>query len=533
VLILVRNIAARLVPVALLVTLSVVLTACGGSGDSGGGPTPNVAPSAAFTVTPASGLNPLTVTIDASGSSDPDGSITSYAWNFGDQTASGSGMRVDHVFQAPGSYTITLTVTDNIGATATMTHGVTVTLNAPPVAAFSVSPERGVAPLLVRVDAAASADADGSIARYDWDFADGGVASGVSAEHTFSRLGSFLVRLTVTDNKGKTGITSRELIVMSRVAANHYEMVEIPSLGGWYTEPRAINNHGQVTGLSYFDGNDIEHTFLYSGGMTSDLGTLGGTLGTIAGLRSYGSDINSAGDVVGQSETLDGFIHAFVYRGGSMEDLGTLGGFISEAKGITDSGRIVGTAEDKDGFTRAFTYENGQMTALPIDATYARGEAINSLGVVVAGEFITSTNETHAYVYGDKFVDIGTLGGGQAYAEAINDLGDVIGYSDLPGVGVTGFLYRGGVMRELVPTYNEPNDINNAGVVVGYAHFGNVGHAFVWDADNGIRDLNTLIDPQPGWTIEVATGINDLGQIVARGSRAGGADVAILLTPVF
>jgi PKD repeat protein len=225
--------ALRCFPFALLVTLSVALTACGG-GDSSGSPAPNIAPGAAFAVTPASGLNPLTVTFDASGSSDPDGSIAAYAWNFGDQTASGSGMRVEHVFQAAGSYTITLTVTDNNGSTASTTHGVTVTPNAPPVAAFSVSPERGVAPLLVRVDAAASTDPDGSIARYDWEFADGGTATGISVEHTCTRLGSVAVRLTVTDNKGKTGSTSHELIVMSRVAANHYEMVEIPSLGGWY-----------------------------------------------------------------------------------------------------------------------------------------------------------------------------------------------------------------------------------------------------------------------------------------------------------
>jgi probable HAF family extracellular repeat protein len=172
------------------------------------------------------------------------------------------------------------------------------------------------------------------------------------------------------------------------------------------------------------------------------------------------------------------------------------------------------------------------MTALPINASYALGDAINSSGVV-AGTFLTPANEMHAYVYGNAFLDIGTLGGDQAWTKKINALGDVVGMSVHPVAGNTGFLYRNGVMKELVQTYSEPNDINDAGVVVGYAHFGNEGHAFVWDADTGLKDLNTLVDPQLGWTIEVAAGINALGQIVGRGSRAGSPNIAVLLTPVF
>jgi probable HAF family extracellular repeat protein len=256
-------------------------------------------------------------------------------------------------------------------------------------------------------------------------------------------------------------------------------------------------------------------------------------VGDNAGLQSYGASLNAAGDVVGRSEKLDGSSHAFVYRNGSMQDLGSLGGFTSEAQGITDTGQIVGTAEEEDGSTRAFIHESGQMNALPIDTTtYARGEAINSFGVV-AGEFKTSTNEFHAYVFGDTFVDIGSLGGGYASVRAINASSDVVGMSLTPAAVNTGFLYRGGVMKELVPTYSEPEDINDAGVVVGRARFGSDAHAFVWDADNGIQSLNTLIDPIPGWTIHVAQGLNDLGQIVGRGSREGRTDVGVLLTPVY
>ena len=79
-------------------------------------------------------------------------------------------------------------------------------------------------------------------------------------------------------------------------------------------------------------------------------------------------------------------------------------------------------------------------------------------------------------------------------------------------------------MQSLVAGYSEPEAINNAGIVVGYAHFVQDGRAFIWDKTKwGLQDLNSLIDPALGWTLQVAEGINDLGQIVAHGYRAGGA----------
>lgn len=98
------------------------VAACGGGGGSSNDSNPaatisNSAPTAAFTATPSSGVAPLTVQFDASVSSDSDGTIAAYSWNFGDNSAAGSGATPTHTFQAIGSYTITLTVTDNGGAT--------------------------------------------------------------------------------------------------------------------------------------------------------------------------------------------------------------------------------------------------------------------------------------------------------------------------------------------------------------------------------------------------------------------------------
>jgi PKD repeat protein len=108
--------------------------------------TPNLPPVASATATPVSGMAPLAVGFNGSASSDPDGSIASYAWNFGDG-ANGSGATTSHTYANAGAYTAMLTVTDNRGATASTTIGITVfadanAINAPSGLTAS-APKRG------------------------------------------------------------------------------------------------------------------------------------------------------------------------------------------------------------------------------------------------------------------------------------------------------------------------------------------------------------------------------------------------------
>src|SRR5207245_2415796 len=110
-------------------------------------------PVAALSVTPSSGTAPLGVTADASGSSDPDGSIV------GPQTAK----TAPHTYQKAGSYAVKVTVSDGVNPPASATATVTVA-DAPPVAALAVTPSSGTAPLGVTADASGSSDPDGSIA---------------------------------------------------------------------------------------------------------------------------------------------------------------------------------------------------------------------------------------------------------------------------------------------------------------------------------------------------------------------------------
>lgn len=94
-------------------------------------PPANQAPTAAFTASPLSGTAPLLVSFDASGSTDPDGSIATYAWNFGDGV-SGTGRTASHTYAVVGTFTARLTVTDDDGATASASRDILVTSETTP-----------------------------------------------------------------------------------------------------------------------------------------------------------------------------------------------------------------------------------------------------------------------------------------------------------------------------------------------------------------------------------------------------------------
>jgi PKD repeat protein len=159
----------------------------------------DAAPVAVFTASCAS----LTCSFNASASSDPDGTIASYAWAFGDGT-SGTGSAPTHAYAAAGIFTVTLTVTDNLGATGTKTQTVTTT-NAPPVASFASS----CTGLTCSFNASGSSDSDGTIASYAWAFGDGTTGTGATPTHAYAGVGSFTVTLTVTDNLGATATKSQ------------------------------------------------------------------------------------------------------------------------------------------------------------------------------------------------------------------------------------------------------------------------------------------------------------------------------------
>jgi len=192
-------------------------------------PEPNEPPVAEFVVS----CSDLDCGFDGSGSSDVDGEVVSYAWTFGDGNVA-TGKKVAHTYKSSGTYTVTLTVTDDQGATDEKSRNVTVDEqaapapepNEPPVAEFVVS----CSDLDCGFDGSGSSDVDGEVVSYAWTFGDGNVATGKKVAHTYKSSGTYTVTLTVTDDQGATDEKSRNVTV------------EQPA-----TEPDAFTLTGSVT----------------------------------------------------------------------------------------------------------------------------------------------------------------------------------------------------------------------------------------------------------------------------------------------
>lgn len=173
-------------------------------------------PEAQFTApTPKAAIQ---ASFDGSASSDADGSITAYAWNFGDGNT-GTGATATHTFSTAGNYEVSLTVTDDDGLTDTISQTVSVgPENVAPVAQFTGTTEPN---LQVLLDATTSTDADGNITEYAWSITDSNGThekTGQSLTHTFATQGNYQVTLTVTDNNGATHSTTNTVAAADEVA---------------------------------------------------------------------------------------------------------------------------------------------------------------------------------------------------------------------------------------------------------------------------------------------------------------------------
>lgn len=175
-----------------------------GYGVLGGGG--NQLPVAVAAASPAGGDVPLAVNFSATGSTDPDGSLTAYAWDFGDGSSS-TQTHPSHTYTAPGPFVAHLTVTDNAGSQTTQAILVqAVAANQPPIAVAEANPASGPAPLNVTFTAEKSYDPDGPIGNMTWTYHDGSYSYGATGYYTYDEPGVYIVTLTVYDSQNATGV---------------------------------------------------------------------------------------------------------------------------------------------------------------------------------------------------------------------------------------------------------------------------------------------------------------------------------------
>jgi probable HAF family extracellular repeat protein len=311
------------------------------------------------------------------------------------------------------------------------------------------------------------------------------------------------------------------------LAEVRYTVTDLGTLpGGSHSTALSINSKGQVVG--YADtASGSQHAFLYSGGVMSDLGSLGGD--------SIAWAINDSGQVVGSSSIVSGFwpSHAFLYSGGVMTDIGTLYGGDSMACGINAGGQIVGVSDG-----RVFMYSGGVITDLGLNADIIHTPSINDSGQI-AGYYYGAFGY-HAFLYSEGVTTDIDISAPNYARSSINTSGQFIG-TYIMGYGNThGFVYSEGVFTSLgdntVACYYL-NSINNSGQIVGTKGY------YILFSGGVEYYLSDLIDPSSGWDLQAAVygtfgigiepvAINNLGQIAGTGTNPSGQRHAFLLTPI-
>jgi probable HAF family extracellular repeat protein len=400
-----------------------------------------------------------------------------------------------------------------------------------------------------------------------------------------------------------------------------YRLIDLGTFGGPNSSETVefpyINNRGMVVGFADTDipdpfnpGGFIPHAFRWKHGVLTDLGTLPG------GHGSFAIWTNDRGQVVGLSDNgkIDPVLGGPQGRGvlwesdGSIVNLGTLGGTQSLAADINQPGQIVGVAANKiaDPFsifgwatqTRAVRWQDGKLRDLgTLGGTDAATAMINDRGQIAGFSYTSSDPTSNCFPFdipvplatgaflweSGKMVNLGGFGGTCTFAGAINNRGEIIGQSNLPGDETTHtFLWSHGAMKDLGTlggTFAVATGLNDSGEVAGgattsgdeefhaffwnnglmtdlgtvkddtcsVAHFMNAKgqvsgtsgdcagifevHGFLWQPGGSMIDLNDFVPPGSDLTITDGETINDRGEIAGSGMLPNGDFHAIVLIP--
>jgi probable HAF family extracellular repeat protein len=319
--------------------------------------------------------------------------------------------------------------------------------------------------------------------------------------------------------------------VATTAAAQTYTVTNVGSLGGISTGS-ALNNSGEVVGSSATDSTLDTHAFYWtpSTGIV-DMGTVGGNMSEAFG-------INSLGTIVGTSNQIDnGTGVPFVWTSATgFHELGLNG----DAYAVNDRGQIVAIAGNTQ---PAFVWSksSGRTYLGTLGGTSTVPHAMNQQGQVVGYSFTAGNAVYHAFLWNKStgMQDLGTLGGINSYGLGINRYDQVAGWATIPGDSFNYHAFYWTHSKGMLDlgtfggSISLALGINDAGQVVGSANLTGdaVNHAFLWTENGGLVDLNSLIPSDSGWELNNANAINATGQITGSGVYNGQIE-AFLLTPV-
>ena len=331
--------------------------------------------------------------------------------------------------------------------------------------------------------------------------------------------------------------------------------------GGSFSQANAINQWGQISGLSETDsfdpatGNPEFHAVFWNNGKLRDLGTLGGTASASGNLNDFGQvtgiSLNAVPDpfsllALGSGLTLTQ-TRGFFWQNGKIQDLGDLGGPDTWAVFVNDLGQVAGasyTSYEVDPNTGTppvgvFLWQNGRMKDIGnlggdnglLGATQIVN-GFNNRGDITGWMVLAGNQTAHAFLgNGEKLLDLGTLGGTFSFGRGVNDFGEATGLATLPGDQVNhGFLWRNGTMIDLGTLGGDPCSdaisVNDNGQVVGASQSTAGGcnewtTAFLWENGGSSVDLNSLVTSTSGAHLNVGLWTNARGEIVAGGVLPG------------
>jgi probable HAF family extracellular repeat protein len=350
---------------------------------------------------------------------------------------------------------------------------------------------------------------------------------------------------------------------------SHYKVKDLGTLGGSFSISFGVNNAGDAGGAANVPG-EYQHAFLWRRGHMYDLGTLGG-FNSNSGAPNGQDELaivseTSSPDPLGENFCAYGTgltCLAAIWREGGLHPLPTLGGSNGQGYNVNDRGKVAGVSEigthdskcpwpqvldfeatvwDADGHAHELRPLPGDTVGFALNMNN-RGQVAGSTGTCDNTALFPLQVGPHAVLWDNgKPIDLGSLGGAMvSTAAVVNNLGVVVGASDLPGDNaIHSFMWtKEGGMKDLGTVGTDSSSfaagLNDAGQVVGGSCEPNLSgncRAYLWQ-DGQMVDLNTLIEGNTSLYLIQAMGLSNSGDIVGLAFDSNsGQPHAFLATPI-